>query len=89
MNFTNKETYLAAVATWKIQYAAITQQIRDAKKAKRLSEQDYSRGKVQFVSYHSLPSLKDTASRMLDERATGKREAQRQYIQELNSRLQA
>ena len=83
MNFNSRETYLSAVASWKADYAQITLDIRrkkiEVKEANRKREPTWKH-------LLQLSSYRQTASSLLEERAQGKIEAQRQYLELLSAK---
>lgn len=84
MNFTDRTTYLAAVAAWKVNYAELSQKIRDTRREFRDTQSSISKGQggswaqVDRLRYE-LESLRNEATRQLWIRADAKEEAQRQY----------
>lgn len=73
--FTTRAEYLEFTHDWKERYAALSQQIRDTKKAIK----DENRKKGFTYLWYDLRSQKDQAANMLYERHASKVEASRQY----------
>jgi len=93
MLFNSRETYIAAVKNWKQSYKELSERIRTNKVGFRATESKLDRAqygdsdRATLVDdlwrlRSSLLEDKQTANNMLVERAEGKIEAQRQYIEE-------
>lgn len=83
-NFNSRDTYLAQVAAWKAEYADLSQQIRDTRKAFRQAQADDSKGKAGAWAEterlrRDLSSLRNEATSMIADRHAAKVEAARQW----------
>lgn len=74
--FDTKEEYLAWRSAWKLEYAALTQESRQAKRGHKLAEdaEPYFEGRPRSVKH-----LKNIAFLMLMQRVYSKQKAQEQY----------
>lgn len=76
MQFTNKQEYLAAVAQWKLEYAALSKEIRDMKIASKKEQRE----KGTNWNGYKLVVLARKATEMISARHSAKQEAQEQYL---------
>lgn len=93
MNFNSRQTYVAAVAAWKVQYAELIQQIRQTKIDFKEAQREFSKQKYGSPDWYAVlrkveglrsqkASMKYQATDLIQERVAGKEEAHRQYLEE-------
>lgn len=100
MNFNSKETYLAARAEWKADYAKLSQDIRDARRsfnkaASLFGKTPATEVKEYWEAVRALQTARVTrsnltyeANKMLDELAKAKVEAARQWQESVHKKSQ-
>ena len=94
-NFTNRTEYLAQVAEWKAEYAALTVEIRAGKKRFKEAQSEFSKignlnrdsSKAYWAAYKLMEDARrdcikgcSKATEMIEARHEAKVEAQRQYL---------
>ena len=94
MNFTDRTTYLAAVANWKLAYAVQSDLIRALRTeyhaaqrafaavdiATDRTQQYWTAHRAVMTAYSALIAARSVANEQLSERAEGKVHAQEQYL---------
>lgn len=88
LNFTNRATYITAVAQWKADYKELSKTIRAAKLHYKATQRANDLGPM-WKAHSELKDLSYKANQMLAERAAGKEQAQAQYLAEKENRLTA
>jgi hypothetical protein len=86
--FTDRATYLAFRKQWKINYAELSNEIRDTRAAIRTA---YAEGRDTraFALQSTKAGLRRDARYLLSDLADAKKEAQRQYLAEREAKVAA